>query len=51
MIKINAELIKRVSKKSGNEYQVLRLTFPNGFVKDLFMDNAELFAIEQNFTK
>lgn len=51
MIKINAELKVRSSKKSGNEYKVLVLTFPNGYSKDMFMDNAELFAIEQNFNK
>lgn len=41
-------LEKRVSKKTGNEYVVLVLTFPNGYEKVIFLEEAELYMIKGN---
>lgn len=44
---IKVEIYCGVSKKSGEAYKALDLYFPNGYVKRIFLDNAELFMIEQ----
>ena len=33
--------VERVSKKSGNEYICLEITFPSGYKKTVFLDKAE----------
>lgn len=33
--------IRKVSKKTGNEYVALEITFPNGYKKIVFLDKAE----------
>ena len=45
-VKINVlcELVKAVSKK-GSEYEVLELTFDNGYKKRVFLDSAENYMI------
>lgn len=40
---IKGRIEKRVSKKSENEYYVLILKFPNGYEKQVFLEQAELF--------
>lgn len=35
------KVIKKLSKKSGNEYVALEITFPNGYKKIVFLDKAE----------
>ena len=39
--------VEKVSKKSGNPYKCLELILPNGFVKVIFLDQAETFMITQ----
>ena len=43
---IKGRLEKRVSKKSGNEYVVLMLKFPNGYEKQVFLEQAELYMLD-----
>lgn len=44
MIDLKGKLEKRVSKK-GSEYVVLLITFPNGYQKMVFLEDAELFML------
>lgn len=41
------EVQERVSKKTGNKYKVLIISFPNGYEKMVFLDSAELFMFEE----
>lgn len=41
-------LEKRVSKKTNNEYIVLVLTFPNGYEKVVFLEQAEMYMLDGN---
>lgn len=34
-----------IKSKAGKEYPVLRVTFPNGYVKTVFLDGAERFLV------
>lgn len=36
---------RRLSKKSGSEYEVLVLEFENGFKMDVFMTNEQKFIL------
>ena len=39
--------VEKVSKKSGNPYKCLELVLPNGFVKVIFLDQAETYMLNQ----
>ena len=41
---LQGKMQKKLSKK-GEEYEVLILTFPNGYEKMVFLDNSEKFLI------
>lgn len=41
---LQGKMQKKLSKK-GEEYEVLILTFPNGYEKIVFLDNSEKFLI------
>lgn len=45
MIKANVNLVERESKKTGNVYTALELTFENGYKKLVFLDNAETYML------
>lgn len=45
MFDLKGKLEKRVSK-NGNEYVVLVVTFPNGYEKIVFLEDAELFILK-----
>lgn len=40
----DVEIVTKVSK-SGQEYKVLEITFPNGYKKIVFLDRAEQFMV------
>ena len=40
------EIIEKTSKKTGNPYEVLVLTFENGYKKDVFLSDAELYMLK-----
>lgn len=40
------EIETRKSNKTGNEFKVLVVTFPNGYKKTVFLEYAELFMLE-----
>ncbi len=42
---VKCELVTRKSKKTGNDYTALEITFPNGYKKLVFLDNAETYMI------
>ena len=44
-------LEKKVSKKTGNEYIVLVITFPNGYEKTIFLEEAELYMLTNKGSK
>lgn len=44
-MKVNVELVTRNSKKSGNPYTALEMTFENGYKKLVFLDNAEIYML------
>ena len=41
-----AELEKRVSNKTGKEYECLVLYFKNGYTKTVFLTEAELYMLK-----
>lgn len=45
--KVNLE--ERVSKKTGEKYEVLIIEFPNGYKKQVFLEYAEIFMLKQLF--
>ncbi len=47
---LQGKLEKRISKKN-TEYEVLIITFPNGYEKTVFLDKAEKFLIKVNEEK
>lgn len=47
---LQGRLEKRISKKN-TEYEVLIITFPNGYEKAVFLDNAEKFLVKANTEK
>lgn len=42
---VRCELVTKKSKKTGNDFTVLELTFPNGYTKWVFLDQAELYML------
>lgn len=40
-------LVEKVSKKTGNPYKCVEITFPNGFVKVVFIQQAETYMLTQ----
>lgn len=40
-------LVEKVSRKTGNKYKVLIVEFPNGYKKLVFLEEAELFMLEE----
>ncbi len=47
MLDIKVEYVNRVSKKTGKQYTALELTFPNGYKKLVFLDQAENYMVAQ----
>lgn len=45
-MQIKCDLVERVSKKTGEKYNCLQLTFPNGYKKTVFLEYAELYMIQ-----
>lgn len=45
MIK-KVELETKLSKKTGNEYKVLVITFSNGYEKQVFLEKSEIYMLE-----
>ncbi len=45
------EIREQVSKKTGNTYKALFITFPNGYEKMVFLEPAELFMFENLLEK
>ena len=44
---IKCEVVKRISKKSGNPYTAVEVTLPNGYKTLLFFNNpAEMYMVE-----
>ena len=43
---LKGRIEKKVSKKTGQEYEVLILTFPNGYEKSIFLDEAEKYMLQ-----
>lgn len=41
---LQGRMEKKISKE-GKEYEVLIITFPNGYEKKVFLENAEKFLI------
>ena len=41
-----ARIITKESKKTGNSYECLELTFSNGYKKIVFLTEAELYMIK-----
>jgi len=37
--------VEKVSKKTGNKYIALEITFPNGYKKIVFLDKAEEYLV------
>ena len=46
MLKIDATLETRISKKTNEEYKVLVVNLPYGLKKNVFLEEAELKLIE-----
>lgn len=47
MPEIKCELVKRISKKSGNEYIAVEVVLPNGYKTMLFFNNpAEMYMVK-----
>ena len=42
---VKCEVVTRKSKKTGAEYTALEITFPNGYKKLVFLDNAETYMV------
>lgn len=40
-------VVDKVSTRTGNPYTVLEITFPNGYKKTVFLDDAEKFLVRQ----
>lgn len=47
MFEIKVEYVNRISQKSGKPYTALELTFPNGYKKLVFLDQAENYMVAQ----
>lgn len=43
----NVRLETKTSQKTGKEYKVLIITFINGYEKQVFLEKAEEYMIEQ----
>ena len=41
MLNVKCEIVTRKSKKTGNDYTALVLTFANGYKKLVLLDTAE----------
>lgn len=41
------EVVEKISNKTGKPYTVLEVTFPNGYKKTVFLDEAEKFLAMQ----
>lgn len=46
MLSVKCEVVTRKSRKTGNDYTALEITFPNGYKKLVFMDSAESFMVQ-----
>lgn len=46
MLNVKCEVVTRQSKKTGNAYTALEITFPNGYKKLVFMDSAEIYMVQ-----
>ena len=46
MLKFDATLETRISKKNNTEYKVLVVNFPGGYKKIVFLEEAELKLLE-----
>ncbi len=44
-------LVTNISKKTGGEYTVLEIHFPNGYVHKVFMNDEQKFIINQALAK
>lgn len=42
---VKGEIVTKKSRKTGNDYTVLVLTFSNGYQKYVFLDTAETFML------
>lgn len=47
-MKIEAQLVTKVSKKTGNEYTALQLDLGMGIKKLVFLNSAEMAIIQLN---
>lgn len=47
-MKLDAKLVTKVSKKSGNEYTALELDLGMGIKKLVFLNSAEMAIIQLN---
>lgn len=45
MLKAKVELVTKQSKKTGNNYTALEISFENGYRKMVFLDNAEIYML------
>lgn len=43
------KVLRKMSKKSNQEYICLEITFPNGYKKVVFLDGAEQFLAQVEF--
>lgn len=39
-------VVQKVSQRTGNPYTVLEITFPNGYKKTVFLDEAEKYLVQ-----
>lgn len=47
MLKGQIELVTKKSKKTGNDYTALEITFENGYKKMVFLESSEIFMLKQ----
>lgn len=45
-MEFECKLVNAVSKKTGNPYTALDITLANGYVKRVFLTNAELALVQ-----
>lgn len=50
-IKFEGELKDGISSKTGNSYTCVDLEFPNGYVKRIFLNDAEKYIIRSILDK
>jgi len=47
----DVRIVEKVSKKSGNPYQVLEVVFGNGYIYSNFLTQEQVFIIKMNDKK